>query len=132
MPIALDRDNLRRQLMARVTGVLTIYEALEFLQTARADPAVETWPLIFDTRGATTSMTPEEVEAAVAVVDAIRRTSTISRGHVAIIADDDRLYARMLLYETLLNEIGIRSVRAFRQAAAAERWLDIMQAARSF
>ena len=132
MPIALDRDNLRRQLMARVTGVLTIYETLEFLQTARADPAVETWPLIFDTRGATTSITLEEVEAAVAVVDAIRRASTISRGDVAILADDDRLYARMLLYETLLNEIGIRSVRAFRQAAAAERWLDIMQAARSF
>ena len=132
VPIALDRDNLRRQLMARVTGVLTIYETLEFLQTARADPAVETWPLIFDTRGATTTITPEEVEAAVALVDEIRRASTISRGHVAILADDDRLYARMLLYETLLNEIGIRSVRAFRQAAAAERWLDIMHAARYF
>jgi hypothetical protein len=126
VPIALDRDNLRRQLMARATGVLTIYEALSFLQSARADPAVDTWPLIFDTRGATTSITVEEVEAAVAVVAAIRHSSTISRGHVAIIADDDRLYTRMLLYETLLNEIGIRNVRAFRQSAAAERWLDIM------
>ena len=132
MPIALERDNRRRQLMARVTGVLTIYEALEFLQAARADPAVETWPLIFDTRGATTTITPEEVEAAVALLDELRHTSTISRGHVAIIADDDRLYTRMLLYETLLNEVGIRSVRAFRQAEAAERWLDIMHAARYF
>jgi hypothetical protein len=132
VPIALDRDNDRRQLMARVTGVLTIYEALSFLQTARADPAVETWPLILDTRGATTSMTPEEVEAAVAVVDAIRRSSTIARGHVAIIADDDRLYARMVLFETLLNEIGIRSARAFRQSGAAERWLDIMQGGKVF
>jgi hypothetical protein len=132
VPIALGRDNLRRQLMARVTGVLTIYEALESLQAARADPAVETWPLIFDTRGATTSITREEVEAAVAVVDAIRHTSTISRGYVAIIADDDRLYARMLLYETLLNEIGIRSVRAFRQSGAAERWLDIMSGGEAF
>jgi hypothetical protein len=132
VPIALDRDNHRCQLMARVTGVLTIYETLEFLHTARADPAVETWPLLFDTRGATTSMTPEEVEAAVAVVDAIRRSSTIARGHVAIIADDDRLYARMVLFETLLNEIGVRSVRAFRQSAAAERWLSIMRAGAVF
>ena len=52
------------------------------------------------------------------------------RGHVAIIADDDRLYARMLLYESCLNDIGIRSIRAFRQADAAERWLEIMHVAR--
>lgn len=132
MPIALERDNHRHRLTARVTGVLTIQEALEFLRTAWADAAVETWPLIFDSRGATTSMTPEEVESAVAVVDQIRRLSRIPRGHVAMIADDDRLYARMLLYETLLIEMGIRSVRAFRQADAAERWLDIMHAARYF
>ena len=118
--------------MARVTGVLSIHEALQFLRTATADAAIETWPLLFDTSGATTSITPEEIESAVAVVDEIRRTSTIPRGHVAIIADDNLLYARMLLYETLLNEIGIRTVRAFRQADAAERWLDIMHAARYF
>ena len=118
--------------MARVTGVLTIYEALEFLQRARADPAVETWPLIFDTRGATTSITPEEVDAAVAVVDAIRHSSTICRGHVAIIADDDRLYTRMLLYETLLNEIGIRNVRAFRQSRLRNAGWTSCTAARYF
>lgn len=132
VPIALERDQHRRRLVARVTGLLTIHETVVFLRTARADPAIETWPLIFDTRGATTDMTPEDVESAVATVDEIRRRSTIPRGHVAIIADDDLLYARMLLYETLLNEIGIGSVRAFRQPEAAERWLEIMHAAKYF
>ena len=132
VPIALERDQHRRRLMARVTGVLTIHEALVFLRKTLADPAIETWALIFDTRGATTDMTPTDVEAVVATVDEIRRRSTIPRGHVAIIADDDLLYARMLLYETCLTDIGIRSVRAFRQADAAERWLEIMDAARYF
>ena len=49
-------------------------------------------------------MTPEDVVVAVAMVEAIRCISSmISRGYVAIIADDDRLYARMLLYETLIG-----------------------------
>ena len=77
VPIALERDQHRRRLMARVTGVLTIHEALVFLRTARADSAVETWPLLFDTRGATTDVTPEDVEYAVATVDEIRRRSTV-------------------------------------------------------
>jgi hypothetical protein len=132
VPIALERDHRRRLLTVRVTGVLTLREALDLLRTATADPAVETWPLIFDARGATTDMTPEDVESAVATVAEIHRTSTVPRGHVAIIADDDQLYVRMLLYETCLSDIGIRSVRAFRQAEAAERWLDIMHAARNF
>ena len=118
--------------MARVTGVLTIHEALVFLRKTLADPAIETWGLIFDTRGATTDMTEDDVESAVATVDEIRQRSTIPRGHVAIVADDDLIYARMLLYETRLNDIGIRSVRAFRQWNAAERWLEIMDAARYF
>ena len=77
-------------------------------------------------------MTPEDVESPVATVDEIRRRSTMPRGHVAIIADGDLLYARMLLNETCLQELGIRSVRVFRQAEAAERWLEIMDASRYF
>jgi hypothetical protein len=44
---------------------------------------------------------------------------------------EGRIPVRMLLYETCLSDIGIRSVRAFRQAEAAERWLDIIDAARN-
>jgi hypothetical protein len=105
---------------------------LVFLRKALADPAIKTWALIFDTRRSHHDMTPEDVEAAIATVAEIRGRSTIPRGHVAIIADDDLLYARMLLYETRVNDTGIRSLRAFRQAEAAERWLEIMDAARYF
>ena len=132
MAIVLERDIRQRRLVAQVTGVLTLQDALHFLRTARADPQVETWPLIFDTRGATTSMTTVDVESAIAMVEEIRRTSRIPRGHVAIIADDDLMFERLLLYEARLIEIGICSVRVFRQSNDAERWLEIMHAARYF
>jgi hypothetical protein len=54
------------------------------------------------------------------------------RGHVAIVAPDDVLYARMLLYEAGCADAGVRVIRVFRQRADAERWLDIVSAARHF
>jgi hypothetical protein len=132
MPISLERDMQRQRLLARVSGVLTITEALGFLRTARANPEIATWPLIFDARGATTTLTPDEVESAVDAVKEIRRTSSIPRGHVAIIADDDRMFERFCLYETRLFEIGIRIVRVFRDCDQAERWLEVMHATRHF
>jgi hypothetical protein len=132
MPITLERDIPRRRLLARVTGVLTIAEALDFLRSARANPGFETWPLIVDARGATTTLTPDEVESAVDAVKEIRRTSVIPWGHVAIIADVDRMFERLCLYERRLFEIGIRIVRVFRDCDEAERWLEVMHATRYF
>jgi hypothetical protein len=132
MSIVLERDVRRRRLVARVTGELTFSDAVTFLRTARAAPDVDTWPLLFDTCGATTSITTEDVERFVAEVDEIRKRSPISRGHVAIVADDDALYDRFLLYETRMSEIGVRIIRVFRQRPDAEHWLEILSAARHF
>jgi hypothetical protein len=132
MPITLERDIPRRRLLAQASGVLTIADALEFLRTARASPEMATWPLIFDARGATTTLTTDEVESVVDATQEVRGTNTIPRGHVAIIADDERLFERFCLYETRLFAMGIRIVRVFRDCDEAERWLEVMHATRYF
>ncbi|MGH8713393.1 MAG: hypothetical protein ACREYB_05240 [Casimicrobiaceae bacterium] len=117
--------------MARATGRLTLPELLEFLDTVRASTDRQMTPLLFNASGATTDMTGEDVERVVAAVRASAARSGV-RGHVAIIADDDRLYDGMLLYETRCAEIGVRVIRVFRQSADAERWLEAVAAARHF
>ena len=53
------------------------------------------------------------------------------RGHVALVAGDNRFYALLLMYEIQCAEIGVRFIRVFRQRLDAERWLDVMSAARN-
>ena len=132
MPIILERDISRRRLLARVSGVLTIADALAFLRTARANPDIAAWPLIVDARGATSTLTPDEVESAVEAAKEIRRTNIIPGAHVALVADDDRLFDRFCHYEVRLFESGIRVVRVFRDCIEAERWLEVMHATRYF
>jgi hypothetical protein len=45
---------------------------------------------------------------------------------------DDVFYARMLLYEARCADVGVRVIRVFRQLADADRWLDIVSAARHY
>jgi len=131
VPITLAKDTTRRWLVATATGTLTIADILAFLQTARASVDLRMWPLLFDGRGAQTTMKLNDVERAVAVVGAAIRTGG-PRAHVAIVADDDRLYRWMLAYETRCTEIDVRTIRVFRQRDDAEHWLEAVSAARHF
>jgi hypothetical protein len=131
MPIHVDAHAKRGWLIARATGLLTLRELLEFLDTVRAPTERRMTPLLFDAREATTDMTGEDVERVVAAVRAsVARVGV--RGHVAIVADDDRLYEGMLLYETRCADIGVRVIRVFRQRIDAERWLEAVASARHF
>jgi hypothetical protein len=129
--IGVVRDEARSWIVVRATGSLTLREALSVIQTARNSIDHQTWPMLFDARSATTAMTEEDVEETVAAVrQALRERGP--RGHVALVADDDVLYARMLLYETRCAEAGVRVIRAFRELPEAERWLEILSATRHF
>jgi hypothetical protein len=76
-------------------------------------------------------MTENDVEQVISVVrEAVSRDGP--RGHVAIVADDDRVYTLMLLYETRCVDLGIRLIRVFRQVPDAESWLEAVTAARHF
>jgi hypothetical protein len=46
-----------------------------------------------------------------------------------MVADDDMLYQRFLLYETECAEIGVRVIRVFRQLEDAERSGDRLRRA---
>lgn len=123
-------DEARHWIVVRASGCVTIGDIVGLIQTVRADVARRMTPMLFDAIGATTDATEADVGLAVSAVRRAQRQGP--RGHVAIAADDDVFYARMLGYEMECAEIGVRVIRAFRQLADAERWLQIVSAARHF
>ncbi len=129
MPISLRRDESHRWLRARVSGNLTLDELLKFLRTARSSDELRMWPLLVDASTGSTTMTDSDVTRAVEVVAHVAASGP--RAHVAIVTGDDRLYRWMLNYETKCAEAGIRIIRVFRDLADADRWLDIVSAARN-
>ncbi len=131
MPITLSEVRPRGWLIATARGSLTLSEVLTFLQTARAGNDRRLMPLLFDAREATTDMSEADVEQAIKAV----RTASLEpggRGYAAIVAVDDRLYERMLLYETGCTAAGVKVIRVFRQRADAERWLETVSASRHY
>jgi hypothetical protein len=131
MPLDVVFDDARKWVVVRAAGTIGIGEVLQLIQTARADVEHRMWPMLFDARAATTTATVEDVERAVDVVrDAVAMHGP--RGHVALVAPDEVFYERLLLYETRCAEAGVKVIRAFRRLADAERWLEIVSAARHF
>ena len=129
--VEVNYDAVKKWVTVRVGGVLGLDDVLRLIGSARAGVEHRMWPMLFDARAATTTTTEQDVEAAVqAVAEALRSQGL--RGHVALVADDDVLYARMLLYETRCAAAGVRVIRAFRERTDAERWLTIVSAARYF
>ena len=130
MSISVERDEKRRWLVATATGVLILDELTTFISTARASQELRMWPMIFVGNDASTNMTDQDVDRAVTVV-AQALAATGARAHVAVVTNDDRLYRWMLLYEAKCADIGVRLIRVFRQHDDAERWLQIVSAARN-
>ena len=131
MAIVIQRDEKKRWLRARATGVLTLDELVTFIRTARSSDELRMWPMIFNGDDATTDMKDEDVDGVVAIVQhAIATTGT--RAHVAVATRDDSLFRWMLLYEARCAEKAARFMRVFRQHPDAERWLEIVSDARNF
>jgi hypothetical protein len=85
--------------------------------------------LLVDARECRTTMRDADAETAAAVVRIATRQKQ-RRAHVAIVADDDSLCRWFLLYESRCEDAGVRIIRVFRQLDDADRWLDILSAAR--
>ena len=128
MPIEVIRDERRRWLLTRASGILGFDETATFLTTVRDPIDFRMWPLLFDARSCSTEMTDADVDRAVMIVSETAQRQR--RGHVAIVADDDQLYRWLLLYETKVAAAGVRMIRVFHRLPDAERWLDIVSAAR--
>ena len=129
VPFTVTPDAARRWLLARAEGTLAIADVTDFLRTARASIELRMRPLLVDARSCRTTMTPADVAQAVDIVRKVAEQRQ-RRGHVALVADDDTLYRWFLDYETRCAEIGVRVIRVFRRREDAERWLEIVSAAR--
>lgn len=124
-----ERDRKRGWIVVRASGIIDLDDVLHLIQTARASVNDRMIPMLFDAREAEGALSDQDIDRAVAAVDRAARLGG-TRGHVAIAASDDAVYAGMLGYETRCAEIGVRVIRVFRQLADAERWLEIVSAAR--
>lgn len=121
---------MRRWLRVSARGTLALGELTEFLHTARAGEELRMWPMIVDANDATTDMGDDDADKAAALVAQVV-TTTGPRAHVAIATTDDRLFRWMLRYETQCAQRGVRIIRVFRHTGDAERWLEIVSAARN-
>jgi hypothetical protein len=127
--MSVERDRTRGWIVVRASGIIDIDDALHLIQTARASVNDRMIPMLVDAREAHGALSDQEIQRAVAAVDRATRLGG-ARGHVAIAASDDAVYAGMLRYESGCAEIGVRVIRVFRLLADAEHWLEIVSAAR--
>jgi hypothetical protein len=114
--IVIERDEQRRWLRARATGVLTLDELVAFIRTARNSEDLRMWPMIFNGDEASTTLNHEDVDGVVDIVLQALATTGAARAHVAVATRDDRLYRWMLLYEERCAEKGARFMRVFPAA----------------
>jgi hypothetical protein len=130
VPLTVAQDNRRGWIVVRGHGTLDFAEIVRLIGTTRAAVEHRMVPMLFDAQEVTGSLSDEDIErAAEAVREAVRRGGP--RGHVAIVAPDDGVYAGMLRYETRCADNGVRVIRVFRQLPDAEQWLEVVSAARN-
>jgi hypothetical protein len=125
--ITIERDPVRNWIIARAVGPVGVGEVVEMIRTARAHVTLRMVPMIVDARQAIADPTDADIEQAVETMrDAVRIGGP--RGYVALVAQDNAVYGGLLRYETRCETFGLRGVRAFRDLADAERWLEIVSA----
>src|ERR1051326_7384492 len=131
MPLVPSFDERLRRVDVRGSGVIRLEDILTLVGTARADAGRRMWAMLVDATGATTDLTDADVDRLVAAVHHTVHAHG-ERAHVAIVADDEELYRHMLAYESRCAALGVTVIRVFRERPDAERWLDIVAAARNF
>jgi hypothetical protein len=109
-------------------GVFTNQDMLDCLAGLYNDPARRPgMPCLVDCRGVERMMvTPSGVQAAV-MMEAIMVDRRQPPWGVAVIAPEDEMFWMARTYE-VLRAGSPESVRVFREARAAERWLDTFRA----
>ena len=90
---------------------------------------MQMWPMLCDLRNASSRMTDADVDAA---VDASAvRSRRAARALTSPSSPPPTACIDGLSYETKCAEAGVRIMRVFRQFPDAERWLDVVSAARN-
>lgn len=119
MPISFSVDHSRRRVVTRASGLVTFAELSEHLDAEERARALDLAEL-FDARGATTDITPDEVRQLVKrAVDTGRR---ISLGPTAVVTHNDLVFGMARMYSILVEDSA--PVGVFRDLEPAIEWLE--------
>jgi len=120
MAIRYSVDRFHRRLIAHADGVLTFDDIDAHLDEEQRNRDLDV-PELFDARGASTTLTTEQVERLVGrAVDMLRVTDL---GPTAIVTTNDVLYGMARMYAVLAEGAGAPA-DVFSDMSAALRWLD--------
>ena len=131
MPLAHRRDPTRGWILVDVHDPLLIDEVIDLIRSVRSNVADRMVPMLVDARAARTPISDHDIDRGIAAVDEAVKVGG-SRGHVAIVADHEAVFAAMVRYEAGCARLGISVIRVFREWSVAGRWLEIVSAAREF
>jgi hypothetical protein len=119
MPITLSENPTTGWLETKATGLVTHDDIRRHLKTEDEQRGLGK-PEIFDTRGAWTNLTQEQVRDLVWFTEALHRRARF--GPTAIIADSDLAYGMARMYQMLLEGKAV-PIGVFRTLPEGEQWL---------
>ena len=119
MPISFHVDRLGRRVVTRASGLVTFSELSEHLDAEERQRALDLTEL-FDARGATTDITPDQIKQLVRrAAEAARRAAL---GPTAIVTHDDLVFGMARMYSILAENVA--PVGVFRDPEPAIEWLE--------
>jgi hypothetical protein len=119
MPISFHVDHVRRRVVTRASGLVTFSELSEHLDAEEHERALDLKEL-FDARGATTDITPDQVKHL--VQRAVSSAQRISLGPTAIVTHNDLVFGMARMYSILVENVA--PVGVFRDLEPAIEWLE--------
>jgi len=118
MPISMSIDHARRQVVARVSGPVTLADISSHLESERAEGGLPFGELM-DGRGSQPDISPAEIREIVGILR--QYGSTTRLGPTAIIVGTDLEYGMIRMLEMLAEDLC--EIRPFREQEEAESWL---------
>jgi len=120
MAIGVDRDDIRRQMVARVSGAVQTTDLIQFLADHRTGDR-RTYALLLDLEDVT-SMPPEsELQRFAGLLCDL--ASALPRGRAALLASTAGVYEAARQLELWCAAKGVKTVCSFRDRSEAEAWL---------
>jgi len=119
MPIFFHVDRLGRRVATRASGLVTFSELSEHLDAEERERALGLTEL-FDARGATTDITPDQIKQLVRRAAETARRSAL--GPTAIVTENDLVFGMARMYSILVENVA--PVGVFRDREPAIEWLE--------
>ena len=120
MPVTFEIDPERRMVRTVASGLVTYDDLARHLAEEERDNALG-FAEVFDGRGATTDLTPNQARALVVRTDALLRKGRF--GALAIVTDDNFAFGMARMYQILAEPLPVQ-IGVFRTLDEATAWLS--------